>query len=154
MQSRGVGGPLMSPLCSRTTTRETHSVTRFVTGWQLHHHCRPRKADKGMVGCQRPIQSSLLSADFSSTDWIRQFYEGAVLSTQFIVPFNRKVCSKLLESVPSQIPQSPYLLCRSCAWLNLLSRRIWTSLNIDLITSSVRASSLSIWSQLFFASFG
>merc|ERR550532_2153302 len=40
------------------------------------------------------------------------------------------------------------LLCRSCAWLNLLSRRIWTSLNIDLITSSVRASSLSIWVQL------
>ena len=47
-----------------------------------------------------------------------------------------------------------YLLWRSWAWLYLLSLRIWTSLNIDLITSSVLVSSLSIWSQLFLASLG
>ena len=40
----------------------SHSLTQFVTGWQLQHHCRHRKADKGSVGRLRPIQIFRLSA--------------------------------------------------------------------------------------------
>ena len=40
----------------------SHSLTQFVTGWQLHHHCRHRKADKGSVGRLWPIHIFRLSA--------------------------------------------------------------------------------------------
>ena len=113
----------------------SHSTTRspsFSLAGSSNHHCRPRKADKRMVGCQRPIQSSPMSA--SSSNFLKlmgfdNLMRGAVggkqstevvLSCPFIFPLIHKVCNELSKSVPPRGRGDQILPC-NFPFLNLLT---------------------------------